>query len=138
MVRGGFADLVVADPARSRDFYRALLGLHVLVDHGWYVELGTDGRVLVAFVEHGHETVPGPAGGSPQGVLVSFEVADAGVHESIARTMGCAFVVPLTRELGQHHFMVVDPDGVVIDVIERVPLTPADRRALVRLRRARA
>src|SRR4051812_23465539 len=111
MVHGAFADLVVADPTRSAAFYRALLGLEVVVDHGWYIELGRAGHVLVAFVARGHATVPGSVGLGPRGVLVSFEVDDAGVCDSSARAMGCAFVVALTRELGQHHFMVVDPDG---------------------------
>jgi catechol 2,3-dioxygenase-like lactoylglutathione lyase family enzyme len=124
--------------ARSVDFYRTLLGLDVHVDHGWYAELGSDGRVLVAFVERGHQTVPAVADASPRGVLVSFEVDDAVAHEAIARAMGQAFVLSLTRELGQVHFMLVDPDGVVIDVIERVPLAREDVRRLVRLRRARA
>ena len=47
-------------------------------------------------------------------------------------------LVDLVTELGQRHFMVADPDGAVVDVIERVALTDADLRRLARHRRAHA
>ena len=138
MVRGSFADVIVSNVGRPIGFYRTLPGLEVLVDHVWYAELGVDGTTLVAFVEAGHETVPVAAGRRPSGVLVSFEVDDAAAHAAIAEATACVFVVALTSELGQRHFMVADPDGAIVDVIERVALTTADRRRLVRLRRAGA
>ena len=61
MVVGWFADLCVADVGASRAFYAQLLDLTVLVDHGWYVELGVDDRVALALVQRGHETVPAQA-----------------------------------------------------------------------------
>jgi hypothetical protein len=45
-------------------------------------------------------------------------------------------LVDLVTELGQRHFMVADPDGAVVDVIQRVALTGADLRRLARHRRA--
>lgn len=54
--------------------------------------------------------------------VVSGAFADLCVHEQ-------------TTELGQCHFMVLDPDGAVVDVIERVPMTAEDRRHLARYRR---
>jgi catechol 2,3-dioxygenase-like lactoylglutathione lyase family enzyme len=134
-MRGAFVDLCVADVAASSAFYRSLLGLGVIVDHGWYVELGAGDRVALALVRAGHETVPPAAGSRPSGVLVSFEVDDASAAAEVARRMGCTFPVELVEELGQRHFMVVDPDDAVVDVIERIPLTAADLRRLARYRR---
>jgi hypothetical protein len=85
-------------------------------------------------VETGHPTVPAAAGTRPSGLLVSFEVDDAARHAQAADDMGCEFVVPLSEELGQRHFMVRDPDGAVVDVIERIPLSAADMRRLAQLR----
>jgi catechol 2,3-dioxygenase-like lactoylglutathione lyase family enzyme len=138
MIIGSFADVCVADVARSMAFYRALLGLEVIIDHGWYGELGGDGATSIAFVERGHETVPLLADRPPGGILLSFVVADAAVIHAAAADLGCPFLVEPVTELGQHHFMIIDPDGAIIDVIERTPLTPADLRRLVRLRRERA
>ena len=50
--------------------------------------------------------------------------------------MGAPIVLALRRELGQHHLMVADPDGTVVDIIERVPLDAQDRRRLAAYRRA--
>jgi catechol 2,3-dioxygenase-like lactoylglutathione lyase family enzyme len=138
VVVGSFPDICVADVELSIEFYRSLLGLDVLVDHGWYAELGAGGRTLVAFVQSGHETVPAITHTAPRGMLASFEVDDAAVAYAAATQLGCAVLVELVRELGQHHFMVTDPDGAVVDVIERVPLTNADLRRLVRHRRNHA
>jgi hypothetical protein len=68
-------------------------------------------------------------------VLLSFVVDDAGEIAARVAQLGCPVVWPLTTELGQRHLMVADPDGAVIDVIEYVPLTAADRRRLAQLRR---
>jgi lactoylglutathione lyase len=138
MVTGSFPDLCVDDVAVSVAFYRALLDLDVVVDQVWYAELGIAGATLVAFVRSGHETVPSTAGRRPGGILVSFEVDDAGSVAARADALGLEIVVPLTVELGQRHLMVVDPDGAVVDVIERVPLERRDRARLAVLRRRHA
>jgi catechol 2,3-dioxygenase-like lactoylglutathione lyase family enzyme len=136
MVTGSFADLCVDDVDRSVAFYRALLQLDVLVDHGWYAELGIDGRTFLAVVERDHETIPAVSGGPPRGVLVSFEVDNAEAVARQAVRMAAPILVELVTELGQRHVMVQDPDGAVVDVIERVPLSGLDVRRLVTLRRA--
>jgi catechol 2,3-dioxygenase-like lactoylglutathione lyase family enzyme len=138
MVIASFPDLCVGDVAASVAWYRALLQLDVVADHGWYAELGNDGAVLVAFVQSGHETVPPTAGRQPTGVLVSFEVDDAVPVAARAAALGLEVVVELTTELGQRHLMVVDPDGAVVDIIERVPLRRDDLVRLAALRRRHA
>ena len=133
MITGAFADLCVNDVVASAAFYRRLLGLDTLSDQGWYVELGVGGRVMLALVEGGHPTVPIEAGCPPGGLLVSFETDDADAVAATARAMGCRFLVEPTSELGQRHFMVVDPDSAVVDIIQRIAFTRADRERLVRL-----
>ena len=138
MVLGSFGDLCVQDVGRSVGFYRSLLRLDVMVDHGWYAELGVGARTLIAFVQSGHETVPPITATPPRGVLMSFEVDSADAVYANAVAVRCPVLVDLVTELGQRHFMVADPDGAVIDVIERVALADADLRRLARLRRAYA
>jgi predicted enzyme related to lactoylglutathione lyase len=135
VVLGAFADLCVDDVATSVAFYRRLLGLDVLVDHGWYAELGVGRRVMLALVASGHETVPSATVGPARGILVSFEVDDAGAVAEVARSMGCSVRRPLQVELGQRHLIVADPEGTIVDIIERVPLTPDDVRRLAGYRR---
>ena len=135
-VVGSFPDLCVSAVGHSVRWYGELLGLDVLVDHGWYAELGSAGRTLVAFVQAGHETVPAPYPGTVAGVLVSFEVTDAAALAARATELGLDIRHPLADELGQRHFMVVDPDGALVDIIERLPLTRADRGRLAQYRKA--
>ncbi|HEX4981113.1 MAG TPA: VOC family protein [Ilumatobacteraceae bacterium] len=138
MVIGSFPDLCVGDVATSVSWYTALLDLDVLVDQGWYAELGVGGRIVVAFVQTGHETVPWRAGRRPGGILVSFEVDDATSIAARAVALELDVVRDLTVELGQRHFMVVEPDGAVVDVIERVPMERRDLALLAALRRRHA
>lgn len=135
MVRFSFADLCVADVGRSVAWYRDLFGLDVLVDHGWYAELGIDGRTMLALVSRGHPTVPIEAGGRPSGLLVSFDVDDTVAYYDRACST-TTIVHDLADELGQRHFMVADPDGAVVDVIQRIPLAASELRRLAQLRRA--
>jgi catechol 2,3-dioxygenase-like lactoylglutathione lyase family enzyme len=135
MVTGSFVDLCVGDVGTSVAWYRALLDLDVVVDHGWYAELGTATTTLIAFVRSGHETVPPAAGRRPDGLLVSFEVDDATSVATRARALRLDVVVELTVELGQRHLMVLDPDAAVVDVIERVPFQRHDLARLAALRR---
>jgi catechol 2,3-dioxygenase-like lactoylglutathione lyase family enzyme len=138
MVTGSFPDLCVGDVAASVGWYRALLDLDVVADQGWYAELGVGGRTLIAFVRSGHETVPSRAGSRSGGVLVSFEVDDATTIAARATGLELDVVVDLTVELGQRHLMVVDPDGAVVDIIERVPFERRDLARLAALRRENA
>ena len=133
-----FPDLCVADVVASADFYCTLLDLDVLVNHGWYAELGREGDTLLALVEVGHETVPDPSRRTASGVLVSFEVSDALKCAQRAEELGVETRLRLCNELGQRHVMVVDPDGVLVDIIERIPLTRADLARLARYRREAA
>ena len=138
MVTGSFPDLCVRDVSASVAWYRALLDLEVVIDQGWYAELGAGEKTVVAFVLSGHETVPPAAGREPGGILVSFEVDDATSVAARAEARGLEIVVELAVELGQRHLMIVDPDGAVVDVIERVPLQRDDRVRLAMLRRRHA
>jgi catechol 2,3-dioxygenase-like lactoylglutathione lyase family enzyme len=130
----------VDDVEASISFYNRLLGLAVSADVGWYVELGRTGRdeVALALVERGHPSVPAGFDTSRGGMLVSVLVSDASDLAAAARERGERFAQECRDEdFGQRHFMVVDPDGFLVDVIQRIPPSLAFRRALVEGRRRR-
>ena len=149
--------LCVDDVERSVAFYRGLLELTVGADLGWYVELGRpsvdgagrgDGRrdrrgdargeVIVALVARAHPSVPAGFDRARGGVLVSVQVPDATRLARRAEAAGVSIAQPCRDEdFGQRHFMAVDPDGFLVDVIERIPPTMAVRRQLVEGRRRR-
>jgi catechol 2,3-dioxygenase-like lactoylglutathione lyase family enzyme len=145
--------LCVDDVERSVAFYVGLLELIVDADLGWYVELGRPGAagagrhggrgdvrgdVVVALVACGHPSVPAGFDHARGGVLVSVQVPDADRLARQAETAGVPIAQPCRDEdFGQRHFVAVDPDGFLVDVIERIPPTLAVRRQLVEGRRRR-
>ena len=129
--------LCVDDLVRAIGFYRSLLGFTVVADVGWYAELAYDtAPAQIAFVQRGHATVPSGRDDVRGGVLVSVIVPDASAAHERAMAMRAEIACDLRdEEFGQRHFMVLDPDGFVVDVIEQIPPSVAFRRQLVEGRR---
>lgn len=130
--------LCVDDVVRSIYFYRALLGLDVCVDVEWYAEVAAapEDTAMVAFVRRGHASVPPGFDAVSGAVLVSVVVDDAVAVYARAETMRAPVAQPLRdEEFGQRHFMVIDPDGFLVDVIEMITPSIAFRRELVAGRR---
>lgn len=110
-----------ANIVASRNFYRDLLRLEVAWQSDWYVVFvapETPGSQL-ALLAAGHESVPIRYYRQPAGVVISFEVSDASALYARATKLGLRIVQHLRDEqFGQRHFMVVDPDGLLVDVVE--------------------
>ncbi|NLE81185.1 MAG: glyoxalase [Rhodococcus sp.] len=113
------------DVPTSRDFYARLFGLDIVFDSGWYVQLvdRANPTAQIGIIEQGHATVPDGYQGVPAGVLVSIEVDDATALHEHAVESGLQIAMTLRDEdFGQRHFMTVDPDGLLVDVIELTPM----------------
>jgi len=116
-----YPDIHSYDLAASRDFYVDLLEMEVAWQADWYVALTAPDSpgAQVALVAAGHDSVPAGYQVRPAGVLISFEVDDATAVYNRAREMGVEVAQKLRdEEFGQRHFMAVDPDGLLVDVIE--------------------
>ncbi|MBB5936563.1 VOC family protein [Streptomyces zagrosensis] len=110
----------------SRDFYTRLLGFETTFEADWYVSLRrpeAPGYEL-ALLDHTHPTNP-PGNRVPaQGLLLNFEVEDVDAEwERLVANEGLHPIRELRSEdFGQRHFIVADPNGVLIDVI--TPIAP--------------
>ncbi|PZG14073.1 VOC family protein [Nonomuraea aridisoli] len=117
--------------SESRDFYTRLFGFEVTFEADWYVSLrrGGDQPYELALLDYAHPTVPEAYRRPAQGVLLNFEVddVDAEWERLVLRTGLTAELELRTEEFGQRHFIVADPNGVLIDVIKEIP--PADAYA---------
>src|SRR3954471_12476316 len=107
-----------SDPARSRAFYRDVLGLAVYREFGPRNDPG-----LVFFLGNGLLEVPGRGDGPPRGLALWLEVRDAAVEVERLRVAG----VPVLQEArtepwGLVEAWLADPDGVRIVLVE----VPAD------------
>lgn len=110
----------------SHDFYTRLLGFETTFEADWYVSLrrpGDPGYEL-ALLDHTHPTIPEGYRVPAQGVLLNFEVEDVDAEwERLVIGEGLRPVLELRSEdFGQRHFIVPDPNGVLIDVI--TPIAP--------------
>ncbi|MFD4138692.1 VOC family protein [Streptomyces sp. NPDC058572] len=111
----------------SRTFYTGLMGFETTFEADWYVSLKRPGPVPyeLALLDHTHPTLPEGYRVPVQGMLLNFEVAD--VDAEWERLVVLAGLKPeleiRSEDFGQRHFIIADPDGVLIDVI--TPIAPS-------------
>lgn len=115
--------------AASRAFYVERLGFVPTFEADWYVSLRHDGPrgFELALVDAAHPTIPAAYRGRPvQGLLLNFEVDDVDAEwERLVVRGGLEPQLALRDEaFGQRHFIVADPNGVLLDVITEIPPSP--------------
>lgn len=112
------------DVASSAAFYIENLDFRVLFDSDWYVHLQSNANPAVNFavLDKSHHTIPEAHRGRTGGVLLSFEVDDVDAQYERLKAAGARIVLDIRDEdFGQRHFIVTDPNGVMIDVIKPIP-----------------
>lgn len=119
--------LMVSDVRETAAFYARHLRFRPLFESDWYVHLQSreDEGVNLGLVSSDHETIPQGSRGAASGLLLNFEVEDPdAVHAEMAAA-GLPILLPIRDEpFGQRHFIVRDPNGVLIDVIKPIPPAP--------------
>jgi catechol 2,3-dioxygenase-like lactoylglutathione lyase family enzyme len=119
---GCFPVLLSSDVQQARHFYEHCFGLIPRFESDWYVQLAhPSGAFELAVMTTHHDSLPANAQVPAAGVLLSFEVADAAVEHARLVSLQAEIVHGLRDEVwGQRHFMLRGPDGVLVDVIERI------------------
>lgn len=123
-----FPDICSDDVAACKRFYQALFDFEVVADLGWYVQLKAkhDPNLQIAFVERSHASVPAGFREPARGVFVTIETSDIQPLARRARELGLTHVLELCDEpWGQRHFMVRDPAGLAVDVVQYLGPPPA-------------
>jgi predicted enzyme related to lactoylglutathione lyase len=115
-------NIASADFAASRDFYTAMFDLVVSVElDEWYLQLmPEDTPVLnLGFVEPGHELFAGrPSTTGTDGLVLTIHVDDVDEAYARAQRLGAEIAAEMRDEAhGQRHFLVVDPNGVLLNVM---------------------
>ncbi|MGR6922803.1 VOC family protein [[Actinomadura] parvosata] len=120
--------ICTAKVAESTDFYVRLFGFEVTFEADWYVSLRR-GPYELALLDHAHPTLPAAYRRPVTGLLLNFEVDD--VDAEWGRLVAGEGLVPelalRDEDFGQRHFIVADPNGVLIDVI--TPIAPSEEFA---------
>jgi len=116
----------VADVQASARFYETHFGFTRIFDSDWYIQLRAtaDHPFEIALIGYDHDSIPEAARGPSRNVILSLYVADAAAEHERLAAAGVRIVQPLRDEVfGQRHFIAVDPDGILVDVI--TPIEPA-------------
>lgn len=103
----------------SRDFYRTLLGLEVVFDSEWYVQLAspTPPPLELGIILRNHELVPPAFQAAPQGCYLTFVVEDVEAVYVQAQAMGVTVLQPPKDEFyGQRRMLLTDPSGLLVDI----------------------
>ena len=113
--------------ATSRDFYTHHFDFELTFAVDWYVSLRREGTppYELALLQYDHETIPQAMRKSVQGVILNFEVEEVDAeYERLVTNGGLEALLPIrSEEFGQRHFIISDPNGVMIDVI--TPIEPS-------------
>lgn len=116
---------IVTDQVQaSKDFYRRLFGAELVYEGegGWFVLLRV-GHSELGFMQPGLATQapifrPAFAG---QGVWIAVDVGVVDAEYRRVRALGAPIEVELRDEpWGDRHFVVRDPNGIGVDVVQRV------------------
>jgi len=110
----------------SRDYYISLLGLVPVFELDWYMQLQSpnDENLQIAFVDRQHPSVPSHYQKTAQGVLVTIELEQVDPIYSKAKSLGLTIELDLKdEEWGQRHFMSVDPNGLLVDIVQMIQPT---------------
>jgi uncharacterized glyoxalase superfamily protein PhnB len=116
--------LLVDDVATAAAFYQAHFGFKSFFAIDWYVHLqhADYPNVNLAFVAANHGSVPAGSRKPASGVILNFEVEDPdAVYEKILAAGIPVLHTLRDEDFGQRHFIIADPNGVMIDVIKPIP-----------------
>ena len=112
------------DVAASRDFYVRHFDFEIGFEADWYVHLRhrTAPEVNLALLAHDHPSVPAAHRRPADGPVLNFETDDVDGFYDRCRQAALPIALELRDEdWGQRHFILVDPGGVLVDVIKVVP-----------------
>lgn len=111
-VRRIVPNLALSNPAEAKAFYENLLGLKVVMDHGWIVTFASDAATTpqISVASEGGSGTPVPD--------ISIEVDDVdGVYDR-ARQAGYEILYELCDEdWGVRRFYIRDPAGRVLNIL---------------------
>jgi catechol 2,3-dioxygenase-like lactoylglutathione lyase family enzyme len=109
------------DVQKNSDFYRKYFKFETVFDAGWYISLKHPKGQELAFIDVSHESVPPEYRHQAPGFILNIEVDNVEeIYEKFVEEK-LAILAPLeTNEYGQHHFIISDPNNLLVDIITMV------------------
>lgn len=112
--------------AESQAFYTDNFGFRPTFETDWYVSLALPGErpFELALLDPAHPTIPEAYRGvAARGMLLNVEVEDVDAeYDRLVVRGGLKPALDIrTEDFGQRHFIVPDPNGILVDVIQEIP-----------------
>ncbi|MRG44513.1 glyoxalase [Chitinophaga sp. SYP-B3965] len=113
MVKRIVANIDTKNIAKAEAFYKTVLGLEILMDHGWITTYGVENEnmaVQISFATQGGSGTLTPD--------LSIEVDD--FEDTLSRAKEAGFAIdygPVTEPWGVKRFYVRDPFGKLINIL---------------------
>ena len=121
-VRRIVANVEAVDLQPARGFYQDLLGLELVMDHGWIITFAADGAVRPQI------SIASEGGSGTAVPDLSIEVDDVDAVLQRARSAGHEILYgPVTEPWGVRRFFVRDPFGKLVNILAHTEQPPAPR-----------
>jgi len=108
----------------SRDFFVKFFGMSLVLEASWVVMLARKegGPIVLGLMTADHPSnPPGPETFGGRGMILTLQVEDASKAFADAQKLGAPITYSLQDEpWGQRRFMVRDPSGILVDVVEQI------------------
>ncbi|MGD1840254.1 MAG: VOC family protein [Thermonemataceae bacterium] len=107
----------------SRDFYTKLFDFRVDFESDWFIHLiSKDKQLELGIINRTHEIVPEDFQQHPQGLYITFVVANVDEVFTLANTAAFQVVSePKDTFYGQRRLLLQDPNGTLVDVSSPIP-----------------
>lgn len=127
MIKSIYPVLMTEKLTESCSFYKSYFDFIETFSSDWYISLLHPKGSELAIIDAKHETIPKLYRKPVQGVIINIEVEDAtGLYQEILEKNAAMITMPLKdEEYGQRHFVIQDPNNVMVDVIENIPADEA-------------
>jgi catechol 2,3-dioxygenase-like lactoylglutathione lyase family enzyme len=116
--------ITVKKIAESRDFFVKFLGMIIVFEASWVVMLARQegGPIALGLMRADHPSQPpGPEEFDGKGMVMTFQVEDAAAeHQRLQGERAPIAYGLATEPWGQKRFMLRDPSGVLVDVVEQI------------------
>jgi len=116
-----FLVLIVKDLEKAKSFYLNNFGFSIAFQNEWYLHMVSESGIQVAFMWPNQPTQPEifKKQYDGKGFILSLEVDDADQAYSHAKNNSLDIALDLkSEEWGQRHFVIKDPNGVYVDVVQ--------------------
>ena len=123
MVKSIYPVFMTEKLGESALFYKTYFGFVETFSSDWYMSLKHPDGGELALIDATHKSVFAEYRSNVRGLILNIEVDNATqMYDDIRKQNNSIVIMELRDEAwGQRHFMVQDPNGILVAVIEEIP-----------------